>query len=154
MKKSLAIATASLILLACVLALTPAMTYAQDNGKPELGGKDVGQPGPQPDTWPKELLRHVVLFKFKDGTTDAQVKKVVDAFAALKGQIDVIRDLEWGSNVSEEGLSQGFTQAFVLTFFSTEERDQYLHDPAHVEFTQIAGQYLDKALVVDYWVHK
>ena len=33
-----------------------------------------------------KLLRHVVLFKFKDGTPAADIKKVEDAFRALPTQ--------------------------------------------------------------------
>ena len=38
-----------------------------------------------------KVLRHVVLFKFKDTSTPADVKKVEDAFAALPGKIKSIK---------------------------------------------------------------
>ena len=61
-------------------------------------------------------LRHVVLFKFKDSTTPAQVAEVVEAFRGLKSQIDVIQDFEYGTDVSVENKSQGFTHCFFATF--------------------------------------
>ena len=39
----------------------------------------------------EKLLRHVVLFKFKEGTTPQQVKQVEDAFRALPAKINLIR---------------------------------------------------------------
>ena len=96
-------------------------------------------------------LRHVVLFKFKDGTAEADIKKVVDAFTALPSKIDVIKSIEWGTNNSPEGLDQGFTHSFFLTFASEEDRAIYLPHPDHKAFGAVLSPHLDKVLVVDYW---
>lgn len=98
-----------------------------------------------------KMLRHVVLFKFKDGTTDAEVKKVEDAFRALPSQIKEIKGFEWGINNSPENLNQGFTHSFFLTFNSEADRAVYLPHPAHKAFGQVLTPYLDKVLVIDYW---
>lgn len=100
------------------------------------------------------LLRHVVLFKFKDGTTAADVKKVEDAFRALPSRIKEIKAFEWGTNNSPEGLSQGFTHCFFLSFASEGDRAAYLPHPAHKAFGDVLGPHLDKVLVVDYWTKK
>ena len=57
----------------------------------------------QTTTKADSLLRHVVLFKFKDGTSAADLKKVEDAFRALPSKIPEIKALEWGTNNSPEG---------------------------------------------------
>lgn len=103
---------------------------------------------------PAKQLRHVVLFKFKDGTSDADIKKVEAAFRALPGQIKEIKGFEWGTNNSPENLNQGFTHCFFLTFDSEEDRAVYLPHPAHKEFGSVLGPHLDKVLVIDYWVQK
>jgi Stress responsive A/B Barrel Domain len=97
------------------------------------------------------VLRHVVLFKFKDSATPAQIKQVEDAFRALPTRIKLIKDFEWGTNVSPENLAQGYTHCFFLTFGSDKDRDAYLVDPAHKAFGALLTPYLDKVLVVDYW---
>jgi hypothetical protein len=107
--------------------------------------------GPQTEG---KALRHVVLFKFKETTTPADKKKIEDAFRALPAKISEIRNFEWGSNVSVENLSQGFTDCFVLTFASEKDRDTYLVHPAHKEFGNIIGSALDKVLVVDFWAER
>jgi hypothetical protein len=94
--------------------------------------------------------RHVVLFKFKDGTTPAQVEAVERAFLALKGKISVIQSVEWGTNVSPEGLSHGFTHCFFLTFKSKAELEVYLPHPEHKKFGAMLQGLLDNVLVVDY----
>ncbi len=100
---------------------------------------------------PKKVLRHVVLFKFKDGTTAEQIEAIEDAFRALPAKIPQIRGFEWGTDNSPEKLSQGFTHCFLLTFASEEDRAVYLPHPEHKAFGQKLGPYLDKVCVVDYW---
>ena len=98
-----------------------------------------------------KILRHVVLFKFKDDASPAQVQEVVDAFGALKSKIETIEDYEWGTDVGVENLAAGFTHCFVVTFRDETGRDIYLPHPAHEEFKKLVGPRLDKVLVVDYW---
>lgn len=97
-------------------------------------------------------LRHVVLFKFKDSAKPEDIKKVEEAFAALPSKITQIKSYEWGTNNSPEGLNQGLTHAFFLTFDSDKDRDDYLVHPDHKKFGALLGPYLDKVTVVDYWV--
>ena len=102
----------------------------------------------------KKVLRHVVLFKFKEGTTKEQIKEVETAFAALPSKIDTIRDFEWGTDVSPEGKSKGFTHCFFVTFADEKGRDVYLPHAAHKDFVKIVGPYVDDVCVVDYWTQK
>jgi hypothetical protein len=99
------------------------------------------------------VLRHVVLFKFKPDATPAQVKSVEDAFMALKGKLpDLIKSIEFGRNNSPEGLNDGLTHCFLVTFANEEARDKYLPHPIHQAFVeQYAKVYVEKATVVDYW---
>jgi Stress responsive A/B Barrel Domain len=100
---------------------------------------------------PGKLLRHVVLFKFKDGTAAADIKKVEDNFRALPSKIKEIKSLEWGINNSPESLNQGFTHCFFVTFSTEKDRAVYLPHPAHKAFGEVLHPYLDKVLVIDYW---
>lgn len=104
------------------------------------------KPGPQ--------LRHVVMFKFQDKASKADIQKVVDAFSGLPDKIPQIKDFEWGVNNSPEKLNQGLTHCFLLSFASEADRDAYLIHPAHKAFGEVLKPYFDKATVLDYWVHK
>ena len=97
------------------------------------------------------ILRHVVLFQFKDGTPDESVRKIEDAFRALPAKIEGIQDFEWGTDVSVEGKSDGFTHCFFVTFGSEADRDAYLPHPDHTAFGALLQPHLEKVLVVDYW---
>ena len=96
------------------------------------------------------LVRHVVLFQFKEEATPQDVARIEKAFAALPERIDGITEFEWGVNSSPEGLDDGFTHCFVVTFASAADRDAYLPHPAHKDFVKILRPHLEKALVVDY----
>lgn len=98
-----------------------------------------------------KMLRHVVLFKFKDSATPEQVKEVENAFKSLPSAIKEIKDFEWGTNNSPENLNEGLTHCFLLSFNSEKDRDAYLPHPAHKAFGAILKPYLDKVVVVDYW---
>jgi hypothetical protein len=97
-------------------------------------------------------LKHTVLFKFKDASTDADVDMICQAFANLPNEISEIKSFEWGENNSPEGLNQGLTHCFVMGFESEADRDAYLIHPAHKAFGKKLGPHLDKVTVVDYWV--
>lgn len=96
------------------------------------------------------VLRHVVLFKFKDDAKAEQIREVESEFRALKGKIPGVQALEWGTNVSPEGLAQGFTHCFLVSFADAQARDAYLPHAAHQDFVKILRPVLDKVLVVDY----
>lgn len=100
---------------------------------------------------PDSVLRHNVFFSFKETSSPEDIQSVIDAFRNLQNEIEGIEAFEYGVNSSPEGLNQGLTHAFVLTFYTEEARDAYLPHPAHKAFGKILGPHLDKVTVVDYW---
>lgn len=98
----------------------------------------------------KPVLRHVVLFQYKDGTPSAKVKEISAAFAGLPSKIDTIVGFEWGTDVSVENKTKGFTHGFVVSFRDKAGRAVYLPHPAHQEFVKLVGPHLADVLVFDY----
>ena len=97
---------------------------------------------------PAARLRHIVLFGFKPG---ADADEIVKRFRELRDLVPAVNDMEWGVDVSPEGLGQGHSHAFTLTFGSEADRDVYLVHPHHKAFVEWVGPSIEKALVVDYW---
>lgn len=95
-------------------------------------------------------IRHVVHFKFKKEATPEQIKQVTDGFVALKSKIDAVESIEWGMNVSPEGLDKGFSHCWIVSFKNAKDRDTYLVHPAHTAFVAILKPILDEPLVVDF----
>lgn len=99
-------------------------------------------------------FRHVVLFKFKPGATAEQVKEIEKAFAELPKKIDSIKGYEWGPSESVEGLNDGFTHCFLVTFKDKAGLEAYLPHEAHKAFVGKLKPILEKALVFDYTAKK
>ena len=102
----------------------------------------------------EKVLRHIVLYKFRDDITKAQVQEVIDAFSGLPKKVDAIIDFEHGENVSPEGKSDGLTYAFVVTFRDEKGRDEYLKHPAHDAYVQVVKDKREKVVVFDYWARQ
>ena len=140
MQKLLTILILAISLFAC--------TSPKSSEKQEMA--TAPEVAPQAEENSKQL-RHVVLFKFKESSTEADIAKVEEAFSALPSKIPQIKGYEWGTNNSPEGLDKGFTHCFFLSFDSEEDRAIYLPHPDHKAFGDVLGPHLDDVLVIDYW---
>jgi hypothetical protein len=98
----------------------------------------------------KSILRHIVMYKFKETATPAQIEEVVRAFCALPGKIPEVVGFEHGVNSSPEGKSDGFTHCFLVSFRNEKARDVYIAHPAHQEFVNIVKERREKVIVFDY----
>ncbi len=98
-----------------------------------------------------KVLRHAVFFAFKESASDEDIQGVADAFAALPSKIPEITDFQWGTNNSPEGLDDGFTHCFLLTFADEAGRDVYLPHDQHKAFGDVLRPHMEKVFVIDYW---
>ena len=99
-----------------------------------------------------KVLRHAVFLTFNEDSSEAEIQSVTDAFAALPNKIAEIIDFQWGVNNSPEGLDDGFTHCFLLTFKDEAGRDAYLPHPAHAgEFADQLRPHMKDVFVIDYW---
>jgi hypothetical protein len=101
-----------------------------------------------------KMLRHIVLFKFKDTSSQQDIDRVIDAFRALPSKIPEIAGFEFGKDNSPEGQANGFTHCFQVTFKTEKDRSVYLPHAAHQAFVEVLKPHLDKVLVIDYWAGK
>ncbi len=99
-----------------------------------------------------KLVRHIVIFKYKDGSSVDQIQQVTDAFRALQHQIPGIDSFEHGINNSPEGKNLGFTHVYTLLFDDIQARDAYLPHPQHQKFGALLQllDILEDVFVVDY----
>jgi hypothetical protein len=103
------------------------------------------------ETGLEKELKHAVFFKFKDGTSEADVRAVEAGLAGLPAKIDSIKAFEWGTNNSPEKHDQGFTHCFMFTFGSEEGLKEYAEHPAHVAEAELLIPKLEKIRVLDFW---
>lgn len=98
-----------------------------------------------------QVLRHAVFFSFKKTASENDIKGVIAAFAELPSKINSIIDFQWGTNNSPEGLNDGFTHCFLLTFKDEAGRAEYLPHPDHKAFGDVLRPHNDQVFVIDYW---
>jgi len=93
-------------------------------------------------------IRHIVLFRYRDGLSQADIDQVTSRFlemkrTALRRGKPYIVDIEAGTQMSGEGVDGGFQQAFIATFQSEGDRNYYvgapiISDPAFFDATHQA----------------
>ena len=96
-------------------------------------------------------LVHLVLIKFKKDILPNDFQKITDGAYGLQ-QIEGVLDLNFGENVSPEGLGQGFSHSLTMKFPTAKDRDSiYLPHPVHQEFVKLFVPFTTDILVYDYW---
>ena len=96
------------------------------------------------------VYRHVVLFQYKKSVTAEQVAQATKRFKALKEAIPEIAGFEWGKQCSPEGLDQGVTHCYFLTFKDKKDFTVYLKHAKHEAFVKTVLPLLEKPIVVDF----
>jgi antibiotic biosynthesis monooxygenase (ABM) superfamily enzyme len=84
------------------------------------------------------MVEHIVLFKFKETTTQAEKEEGMRRLKALKDKLPGIVDLQVGHNFSDRG--KGYTMGLVVRFESKKALEHYGPSPEH----QAVVQYLDQ----------
>lgn len=102
----------------------------------------------------KKVLLHVVSFKYKETSTPEDIKRIEEAFKALKTSIPGIVSFQHGTNNSPEKHAKGFTHCYILGFESEKARDEYLPHPEHKKFGGIVGPHLADVFVIDFWANE
>ncbi|CAF0873422.1 unnamed protein product [Adineta steineri] len=96
-----------------------------------------------------QLLRHVVLFKFKNTASQADIAKIEGEFRALATtKVPQVRAFESGTHIGKENLNQGFTHAFLLTFDNEQDRDTYMAHDDHKAFVKLQQGIVDNKIVL------
>ncbi|KAF2256383.1 hypothetical protein BU26DRAFT_414758 [Trematosphaeria pertusa] len=101
---------------------------------------------------------HIVLFQFKQSVTPFQVKEITSKMLALKKscihpstRTSYIKSITGGKDNSIEDLQDGISHAFIVQFYTNEDRTYYVdEDPVHQAFKDAVSPYLEKTQVVDF----
>ncbi len=97
-------------------------------------------------------VKHIALIKFKEGTTEEQMNACFDALLDLSETIPGIEDYVSGPNSSPEGLNEGYSHGFVMTFTDAAARDAYLAHPDHEKLKNEVLPRVDKVIIFDFEV--
>jgi Stress responsive A/B Barrel Domain len=96
------------------------------------------------------LVKHLGVFQFKEGVTAAQIEECFASMRGMVGQIPGLLDFACGAYDSAEGLNDGYTHGFIMTFASPQARDDYLPHDAHERVKKIVVPHLHRLVVFDF----
>jgi hypothetical protein len=77
------------------------------------------------------MIRHFGMFQFKSGVSETEIDECFLEMRGMVGQIPGLLAMEHGPYESPEGLNDGFTHGFIMSFDTAANRDAYLPHPEH-----------------------
>ena len=95
-------------------------------------------------------VKHYGCFKFNEGTSRATIDECFSAMDGMVGKIQGLLDFHYGPYDSPEGLNDGYTHGFIMTFESPQARDEYLPHPIHEKVKDIVVPNLERFVVFDF----
>lgn len=96
------------------------------------------------------MTRHYGMFQFKEGVTKSEIENCFMTMQAMVGKISGLLEMEYGAYESSEGLNDGYTHGFIMTFDSPESREAYLPHPIHEKVKELVIPKLERVVVFDF----
>jgi hypothetical protein len=90
------------------------------------------------------------MFEFKEGISETEIENCFATMKDMVGRIPGLLDMEHGPYDSTEGLNDGFTHGFIMTFDGPESREAYLPHPIHEKVKDLVIPKLERAVVFDF----
>lgn len=95
-------------------------------------------------------VKHYGVFQFKPEITPERIETCFREMAGMVGKIPGLRDFIYGPYDSAEGMNDGYTHGFIMTFDSPQARDEYLPHPEHERVKEIVVPCLGRVVVFDF----
>jgi hypothetical protein len=92
----------------------------------------------------------MVLLKIKPEVTPEKITELFSQLAELQQLIPGITYFSGGPYFSSEGLHQGYTHGFLMTFESVDTRDAYLPHPEHERVKATLLPCIDGVIAFDF----
>lgn len=97
-------------------------------------------------------VKHIGLVKFKESISQEQIDNLFEQLLDISESVEGIEDYVSGPNSSPEGLNEGFTHGFVMTFVDAAARDAYLTHPEHQRVKETFLPMIEKIVILDFEV--
>jgi hypothetical protein len=78
------------------------------------------------------VIQHIVLLKWKDGTTDEQIDAAFGHAQQLVDEIDSVERISLGRNRADD--DHGFSHALIVRLSDDDALSAYLHDPVRERY--------------------
>lgn len=95
-------------------------------------------------------VHHMVLLKFKAATAEDIPDRFFASLLDLKRIMPKMAYFSGGPYSSPEGLHQGYTHGFLMTFNDAAARDHYLTHPEHEKVKDAVLPFIDSVVAFDF----
>ncbi|WP_425090663.1 Dabb family protein [Tropicimonas sp. S265A] len=99
------------------------------------------------------MIRHIVLTKFKPGTSEDRIAEIYDGLSAVADRLEGAHGFTGGRSRSPEQIERGYMHGFTLDFDDWDALARYASDPAHqalgAQLVENAVGGIDGILVLD-----
>ncbi len=96
------------------------------------------------------MVRHFGMFQFHPEITPEQQDECFAEMRSMVGRIPGLLSMEHGAYESAEGMNEGFTHGFIMSFDNGASRDAYLPHEEHERVKKIVVPRLAKVIVFDF----
>ncbi|KAL0485384.1 hypothetical protein AKO1_002975 [Acrasis kona] len=72
-----------------------------------------------------KTLKHIVLFSFREGTSEETIKKALENATNLQSSIPQVLSVQAGPNLAE-GLDGGFTHGFIVELTDKQSKEEFM----------------------------
>ncbi|ANF96338.1 Dabb family protein [Paenibacillus bovis] len=93
------------------------------------------------------MIKHIVLFKFKEASQDV-IDTVVSQLRNLEGKVESLRSIEVGVDLIRSERS--YDVALITTFDNMDGLQAYQVHPEHVKVSDYIGTVKESTIAVDY----
>ena len=96
------------------------------------------------------MTRHFGMLQFRQDVSPSEIDECFTALRSMLGKIPGLLKIEHGPYDSSEGLNDGFTHGFIMTFDSPQSREAYLPHPVHEKVKAFIVPKLERVVVFDF----
>jgi hypothetical protein len=96
----------------------------------------------------EKTLKHIVLFKFRDGTSEEAINHVMQRAMKLQSSIPQVLSVQAGNNLAE-GLSNGFTHGFIVELENPTAKEEFMEHNEMADVMRDLIPILDNILKFD-----
>ncbi len=94
------------------------------------------------------MVEHIVLFKMKPESTEAEKEELLRKLRSLEGKIEGIVSLSAGETFTER--HKGYRIGLVVRFTDREALERYGPHPEHVPVKEYVAKVCEDVIAVDY----
>ena len=95
------------------------------------------------------MMRHVVLWKWRDAADSDEIDTVLSSLDALAGKVPGLLAVHSGRNSSQSAAARGNTHWSVLQFRDSAAFDAWHSDPQYQAWSASARPIIDQPTVLD-----